>query len=149
MSFVKRVLLVAIVSAVGWPVVADARKVSSTSVGGQANCHMVKNAQMGISFSNVAVELASAQSYVDDQVAQVMSIAADIGIEDIFIQNMNYNLYSNNGGSRNAQSGTQYLMNGNISFQVSDAEKAVSLMEKVGGNGYNVTFNMNSYRQCQ
>ena len=149
MSLIRRVLIVAVIFLVGWPVVAYARKMAAPSASGQANCHMVKNAQMGISFNNVAVELTAVQSYVDQQAAGVISVAADLGIEDIFIQNMNYNLYSNNGSGCNNQSNAQYSMNGNISFQISDSEKAVSLMEKVGENGYNVTFNMNSYRQCQ
>ena len=148
MNLNKKILLVAVVFSAGLPAPLEAKD-KAVRPSGQTNCHMVKTAQMGISFSNVSVEFKSMQSYVDQQAIRVMNIAGDLGIDDIFVQNMSYNIYSSNNGGCNAQSSGEYRMNGNVSFQILDAKKAVSLMEKVDEAGYIVTFNMNSYRQCQ
>ncbi len=112
---------------------------------------MVETANLGINFSNVPIELKSSKSYVQQKADEILAIAADLAIEDIHIQNMNYNIYTNNNNYNNCNKDTPstYQLNGNISFQMPNAANAEKLMEAIGDKGYNVNFNMNAYRQCQ
>ena len=148
MRFLKLALIVA--ALMGFSDISYARKMIAPT--GQQNCSMVETATVGINFSNVPIDINSAKSYTQEKADEVMALAADLGIEDITLQNLNYNVYSNYSGG--CQGGAtqigQYTLSGGISFQVnSGAEKAAMLMEAIGEKGYNVNFNMNAYRQCQ
>lgn len=115
------------------------------------NCKMVETANLGINFSNVPIELKSSKSYVQQKADEILTIAADLAIENIHIQNMNYNIYTNNNNYNNCNKDTPatYQLSGNVSFQMPNAANAEKLMEAIGDKGYNVNFNMNAYRQCQ
>ncbi len=126
--------------------VAIARSAPATK-----DCKMVETANLGINFSNVPIELKSSKSYVQQKADEILAMAADLAIDDIHIQNMNYNIYTNNNNYNNCNKDTPstYQLNGNISFQMPNAANAEKLMEAIGDKGYNVNFNMNAYRQCQ
>ena len=127
----------------------NAKMALARSDSGQ-NCKMVETATLGINFNNVPIELKSSKSYVQQKADEILTLAADLAIEDIHIQNMNYNIYTNNyGGCNNTSTPSSYQLNGNVSFQMPNAENAEKLMEFIGEKGYNVNFNMNAYRQCQ
>ena len=113
------------------------------------NCEMVKTATLSINFSNVPTEIKDTQSYVDKKVDAVLKIADGLDVESIHIQNMSYNVYSNNSGGCHGNVSARYNLNGNVSFQIGNAEKAAALLEKLDDEGYNVNFNMNAYRQCR
>ncbi len=118
------------------------------------NCKMIETVQFGVNFSNVNVDPKAAKTFVDDKIAELRTLAADIGIEKLEVQSLNYSIYNNNynyGGCGAAPAPTPALLqlNGNISFIVDDSAKGTALMEKAGEKGYNVNFNLNAYRQCQ
>ena len=144
MKLLKITLVV--VALCGIALTSHARIIAS---GNQQNCKMVETATVGINFNNVPTDIKSAKSYTQEKADEVITIAKDLGIEDIIVQNMNYNVYSNNGGGCSGAVASQYNLNGNISFQIADAEKAANLMEAISEKGYKVNFNMNAYRQCQ
>ncbi len=114
----------------------------------QKNCEMVETANVGVNFNNISVELKETKNFMEQKSEEILAAAADLEIENLHVQNMNYSVYSNNGGGCRA-SNTQYQMNGNMSFQLKDSQKAAELMEKLGELGYVVNFNMNAYRQCK
>lgn len=114
----------------------------------QKNCEMVETANVGVNFNNIAVDLKDTKSFMEQKSEEVLAAAADLEIENLHVQNMNYSVYSNNGGGCMA-SNAQYQMNGSMSFQLKDSQKAAELMEKLGELGYIVNFNMNAYRQCR
>lgn len=113
------------------------------------SCEMVETATLGVSFNQVPVKLDGFQEYINMKRDEIFNLAADLQITDIVLQNMNYNInyFYNNGFPRDEKK--DYVMNGNLSFQMKDADKAPLLMEKVGALGYQVNFNVNAYRQCR
>ena len=111
-------------------------------------CSMVETANVGVNFNNIETELKESRSYIDKKVDDISAIALGLGIEDLEINSLNYNIYSNNSGGCNA-SNNGYRLNGNISFKMSNSEKAAELMEALNEKNYNVNFNMNAYRQCR
>tara|TARA_R110002095_G_scaffold206163_2_gene189983 strand:- start:783 stop:1232 length:450 start_codon:yes stop_codon:yes gene_type:complete len=128
---------------------AQARKAVLVSDANAQTCKMVETATLGINFSNIPVDLKSSKSFIQQKADEILAIAADLGIDDIQVQNMNYSIYSNNNGGCNASTASVYQLSGNVSFQIPNAGKAESLMQALGEKSYNVNFNMNAYRQCQ
>lgn len=128
---------------------AVARKMAAPQDG--SNCSLVENANIGINFSNQQISLSDAKDYMSKKREEVEAAAAQMGIEDLDFQNINYSIYNHNNGVCNIQNSNSnfYQLNGNMSFQLQDSEKATDLMEKLGDLGYNVNLNMNAYRQCQ
>lgn len=143
----KSLFLFALTAGVMLTLPATARTIAQPS--GQ-KCEMVENVTLGLNFNNVPVKIAEAREYITSKSEEIESIATELGIEDLEIQNMNYNIYANNHGGCHMQvDGMEYRMNGGMSFKMQDAEKASVLMERLGEKGYMVNFNMNAYRQCQ
>ena len=111
-------------------------------------CPMKENAQLGVNFNNQPVELDALKDYMQSKIDEIQAIAADMGVEDLVVQSMNYNIYNNYGGGIPATK-PSYMMNGNLAFTLGSASQGAGLMEKLGEKGYIVNFNMNAYRQCQ
>ncbi|MBK9585029.1 MAG: hypothetical protein KA099_04415 [Alphaproteobacteria bacterium] len=118
------------------------------------NCKLVETVQFGVNFNNINVDPKTAKTYMDEKIAELRALAADLGIEKLEIQNLNYSVYNNNYnyggcGAAPAPATPVVQLNGNVSFIVEDSAKGTALMEKAGEKGYNVNFNLNAYRQCQ
>lgn len=114
-------------------------------------CRLIETVNFGINFGNVTLDAASARSYVNDRIAEVQTMAKEIGLDSLEVNNMNYNLYSNTNNytyAGSAQPQIQLQLNGNVTFIMADANKAMELMEKVSQKGFNVTFSLNAHRQC-
>lgn len=131
------------------PAVAESVVTIAAPAGVNPRCRLIETANFGINFGNVALDAASAKSYVNDRIAEVQAMAKEVGLDSLEISNMNYNLYSNNNGYAYAGSAPPQLqLNGNVSFLVSDVAKGTLLMEKASQKGFNVTFSLNANRQC-
>lgn len=149
MKSMKTAIMLTALTAMFIPSV-NAKVAIARSAPAAKDCKMVETANLGINFSNVPIELKSSKSYVQQKADEVLAIAADLAIEDIHIQNMNYNIYTNNNYNNcNKDTPSTYQLSGNVSFQMPNAANAEKLMEAIGDKGYNVNFNMNAYRQCQ
>lgn len=123
---------------------------SSTSA---QNCKMVETSQVGINFNNPLTDFKTARTFIDDKMNEIKVIAADLAIENLEVQSLNYNVYSNSNysgcGAAPANIPQTIQLSGSIAFNITDSSKASALMEKLGEKGYNVNFNLSSYRQCQ
>ena len=143
----KIIFMVVLLSASLMASNVSAKRLLSSSNG--QNCKMVETASLSVSFNNVSVELKNTKSYIEEKADEILLIAKDLEIEEIHINNMNYNVYTNNNGGCNASTPSKYNMNGSFSFKIDDAEKAATLVGAIGAKGYQVNFSMNGYRQCQ
>lgn len=115
------------------------------------NCKMVESATVSLSFNNIPVTLENAKQTVDERMEQIENLAKDVGISNLVIQNVNYNVYGNNSGGCLGANGeaTAYVLNGSISLQMENADQAGSFIKSVSGKGFVANLNVNSYRQCQ
>ena len=118
---------------------------------GTQKCSLVETVNFGVNFGNVILDLSSARSYVNDRIAEMQAMAKEVGIDELEINNMNYNLYSDSNNythAANTKAEPQLRLNGSVSFVITDAEKGTALMEKAISQGFNVNFSMNAYRRC-
>ena len=145
----NKILLCTLVTMVSMTAFNSFAKSIRASNSNDLTCDMVETATLGVSFNQVPISLDGFQAYIDGKRDEIFNFAADLEIADIVLHNMNYNInYYNQGGSPSAEE-KSYVMNGSLSFQMKDADKAPLLMEKVGALGYQVNFNVNAYRQCR
>lgn len=153
-SFLVSVMLASCVFSAS---VFAAEKVSLTNLvmgggtGASQNCKMVESATVSLSFNNVPVTLETAKQSVDERMAQIETLAKDLGISNLVIQNVNYNVYGNNSGGCVSANGdtTSYVLNGSISLQMESADQAGEFVKSISGKGFIANLNVNSYRQCQ
>lgn len=113
------------------------------------NCHMEENNTLSFSMNGSEKDITKIKALMDAKMAEVKAVATEASVTDFEVQNYSYNTYSNNnGGCSNGVSGDlQY--NANFSFLVKPADKAAELAASLGAKGYNVSLNVNAYRQCQ
>lgn len=142
--FRKTFLASAVFLGVAFPAFAEkvaAKRMSEPYTANGQTCKMVETVSISLSFSNIPVSLDAVKSNVDERLAEIDALAKDVGIKELIIQNMNYNIYSNNGGG--------YLLNGSFSLQIDNADLAAALMKALSGKAYVPNLSVNSYRQCQ
>jgi uncharacterized protein YggE len=106
------------------------------------NCQN-ETAQISVNFNGTERDVAAAKAAVDAKTAEVKALAEDQGFTKFEIQSHNININSNSNRNTNGDPMVQY--NGNTSFTVVPADKAVDFMSLLVKRGYRVSVNINSY----
>ena len=113
------------------------------------NCEMKKNVSVNVSFNNPQSEMLNSEDHITSKIAEVKSVAAELGIEELIIQSYNLNINSNNYGGCGFNSGKNvYGINGSINTQVKPADKGEAFLEALVEKGYTGNLYLNANRQC-
>jgi hypothetical protein len=100
----------------------------------------VENAQVSVSFNGMDSDVSLVRSRLDAKMAEVKALVAEQHFTRVVVQSYNYAISTNyNGGE------THFQYNGNISFSILPADKAVDFMELLAKKGYQTGVNVNSY----
>jgi hypothetical protein len=100
----------------------------------------VENAQVSVNLNGMDQDVAAVRAKLDAKIAEVKSLAAQQSFTKVTVQSLSYNINSNfNGGD------TRFQYNGNISFSILPAGKAVDFMELLTKKGYQASVNVSSY----
>ncbi|MFO0389067.1 MAG: hypothetical protein ACK502_05015 [Alphaproteobacteria bacterium] len=107
-----------------------------------SGCVMKENVSVGINFNMIATSMAEAKVKYDNSMKQISDYAAELKIEKLEPQSMNYNIYAqNNGAEKN------YQVSGNVQYQMTSSDMAFKFAEFLEKQKMNVNINSNSYRQ--
>ncbi len=106
------------------------------------NCQN-ETAQISVNFNGTERDVAAAKAAVDAKTAEIKSLAEEQGFTKFEVQSHNISISSNS--NRNASGDPMVQYNGNTSFTVVPADKAVDFMSLLVKRGYRVSININSY----
>jgi|HubBroStandDraft_3_1064219.scaffolds.fasta_scaffold46814_3 uncharacterized protein YggE len=106
------------------------------------NCQ-TETAQISVNFNGTERDVAAAKATIDAKTAEIKALAEDQGFTKFEIQSHNININSN--ANRNTSGDPMVQYNGNTSFTVVPADKAVEFMSLLVKRGYRVSVNINSY----
>lgn len=133
-------LLFVIATALSQP--AFATKVVDRLAQNSSGCEMKENLSVSVNFNMKADSLMEAKAKFDDRMKQVADYAAQQKIENLEVQSMNYNIYSDVNNSEKT-----YQINGNVQYQMKSSDMAFKFAEFLEKQKMNVNINSNSYRQ--
>jgi uncharacterized protein YggE len=106
------------------------------------NCQ-TETAQISVNFNGTERDVAAAKAAVDAKTAEIKSLGEDQGFTKFEMGSHNLNINSNSNRNTNGDPMVQY--NGNTTFTVAPADKAVEFMSLLVKRGYRVNVNINSY----
>ena len=109
-------------------------------------CDMKETGNLNVRWDRKEMPIAEARTYLETEMQKVKAIAADVGLNDLQIQNSNYSINTDRDRYNNTM---KHFFHGNVSFQFEDADKAAMLMEKLVDAGYQANLNVNAYNQCR
>ncbi len=112
-------------------------------------CKMVEQATVNVTFNEQVFDIKNIKTEMPSKIDRIKTLAKDIGLEEIELQNMNYSSNSNSNNNNDCNSKKTFNFYGNTSFKIKPADKASDLVLLLTDNGYNANLNMNAYRQCQ
>ena len=118
----------------------------STAAAAQAAVNRVcpvENAQVTVSFMGTDTSVTSARAKLDAKMAEVKGLAQEQQFTKLVVQSHNYGISSNYYNGAGGE--LRYQYNGNISFSILPAEKAVDFMQMLAKKGYQTNVNVNSY----
>lgn len=105
-------------------------------------CPLKEQANININFQSVEKTPQAARQAFDGQMKRVEQLAGDLGIKELNLQNYNFSLNPNYNGMSSG-----YQMSGNVSYQLEDAAKATTLLEKLNAEHMQANINVNAYNQ--
>lgn len=103
----------------------------------------VENAQVSVSFSGMDTDVATARSRMDAKIAEIKGLAQEQQFTKLVLQSHNYNINTSYSGGNAGE--LRYQYNGNISFSILPADKAVDFMQLLAKKGYQTSVNVNGY----
>jgi hypothetical protein len=103
----------------------------------------VENALVSVSFNGMDVDVSVVRSKLDAKIAEIKSLGEEQHFTKFVIQSYNYNVSTNYNGGSGGEMRFQY--NGNVSFSILPADKAVDFLELLTKKGYQASVNVNSY----
>lgn len=109
-----------------------------------SKCKMVETVTLSLSYNNIPIELSAINDFLEVRTGEIMATAKALGVESLILNNIGYNVYSNYSGVGKLN----YMLGGNVSMQLDNAQQATKLMEAFVKEGYVPNMNVNSYRQC-
>ena len=139
----KRMFLIAFYAcliAMLFPTSAYASKVNLVT-GKEANCPMNENVTLNIHFQGIVEKATEVEQKISKIEEQIQSYSKELSIKNVSLNNMNFNLNTNN---RYESSGYQF--NGNMGFHIESYEKALKLLDILKNKGYQVSLNVNKYK---
>lgn len=143
-------LLFFLMSFVPFAYASERIKISS-DVQTQKECPMIENVTLSLSFNSAPLALDDIENFMKKQQSVFDEIAKSVGVDDLLVQNMGYNIYDSNPGAINMADGESirtYAFNGSISFKLDTAEQGKALLKALSGKGYIPNLSVNAYRQC-
>jgi hypothetical protein len=123
--------------------------------GSNAQCPMVETANITITLNGNDKGIDQIKPMLDAKGKEIETIAADLQAGKLELQNFSYSVYMNNNGGVSAMCGAEnipqqtYQYNASFSYVMTPGEKAADLTALLASKGYNVSMNVNAYRQCQ
>lgn len=102
-----------------------------------------ENASLSVSFNGVDKDVSAAKSKLDAKIAEVKSLAGEEQFTKFDVQSYNYSINANYNGSYGGEMQFQY--NGNATFAVLPADKAVEFMAVLAKKGYQTSVSVSSY----
>lgn len=136
MRLPKRAVIALVVCSVATPALASAQ----ASI---VRTCPVENAQVTVNFSGMDSDVTAARAKLDAKMAEVKGLAQEQQFTKLVVQSHNYSISTGYNGGNAGESRYQY--NGNISFVLLPAEKAVDFMQLLAKKGYQTSVNVNSY----
>ncbi len=109
---------------------------------------MQEQVTLNINFNSRERDIAQAKAAFEKRMADMEAFAKKAGVQKFEMNNMNYNISAQMQSS--GMDGMQlmyYQMNGNLSYQLDNADVAAKLMEQLTGQGVQSSMSVNSYRQ--
>ena len=100
----------------------------------------VENAQVSVTFSGMDVEIGAVRSKLDAKITELKSLVAEQHLTKALMQSFNYNINTSYIGSD-----PRFQYNGNVSFSILPADKAVDFMEMLVKKGYQANVSVSSY----
>lgn len=112
-----------------------------------SGCVMQETASLGTNWNGVSETAKGVRGLFESRMKQIQEYAKKAGVEKLDLQSHSYNINVQNNGIQAA--GYQY--NGNASFMVKPADKAVDLLDLLTKNGIQSSLNVNMYKSgsCQ
>ncbi len=132
--------------------VGFADRMATPSAPNGQQCELKEDGNFNVNFNLTETDVAKIKPMIDAKLQEVTAEAEKMKDVKIELQSMNYSANSNNngGGCNGGSAGpSNYQVYGNFSLKVTPASKASALMEVFAAKGYNTSFNVNAYRQCQ
>jgi hypothetical protein len=103
----------------------------------------VENAQVSVSFNGMDTDVAVVRSKLNAKIAEIKSLAQEQQFTKLVLQSYNYNISTNYNAGSGGETHLQY--NGNITFSILPADKAVDFMQLLAKKGYQASVSVNSY----
>jgi len=103
----------------------------------------VENAQVSVSFSGMDVDVSVVRSKLDAKIAEIKSLAQEQQFTKLLVQSYNYSISTSYSGGTGGE--VHFQCNGNISFSILPADKAVDFMQLLAKKGYQTNVNVSSY----
>ena len=102
---------------------------------------MQENAQITVTLNETGPDIASLKDKFDAGVKEIEASGKDKGFEKFELQSLSYNI-----NAANFNEPGQYQLNGNVSFALAPASKAIEVMTLLTKKGHKTNINVNSYR---
>jgi formylmethanofuran dehydrogenase subunit B len=138
-------LLTMIVVGIGIAIHAHAgmaeKLVQRALTGVASPCKLTETVSISVNFNTQVPSPTKAKETFDGMLATVKAEAATLKVENFMLQSMNYSMNPNQYG--NMVSG--YGLNGSMSFQMKDVDKASALMEALNGKNMTASLNVSAY----
>jgi hypothetical protein len=135
MRFLSGAVITLVVCAAAVPVATGAQAIT------RPTCP-VENAQVNVTFSGMDTDVTAARAKLDAKMAEIKGLAQEQQFTELVVQSHNYSIST---GYAGAGAEARYQYNGNISFRLQPAEKALDFMQLLAKKGYQTSINVNSY----
>jgi hypothetical protein len=116
------------------------------------DCPMVETANLSFNFNGTETDISKIKLLTDKKMEEVKAIAVEAKAGELEIQNYSYNVYNNGNAStceEDVLTDKIFQYNSSFSFTVKPGGKPAELAALLTSKGYNVSLNVNSYKQCQ